>query len=78
VVQNHLLQIPANLTMEPPAEIDNESIREENVKVLKGIVPLGCDRVVRGQFVGYRQEKRVAPVSASHAGGILSPVTRRC
>jgi glucose-6-phosphate 1-dehydrogenase len=60
VVQNHLLQILANLTMEPPAGIDSESIRDEKVKVLKEIAPLGPDSVVRGQFVGYRQEKGVA------------------
>jgi glucose-6-phosphate 1-dehydrogenase len=63
VVQNHLLQILANLTMEPPAGIDSESIRDEKVKVLKAIAPLGPDSVVRGQFVGYRREKGVAPGS---------------
>jgi glucose-6-phosphate 1-dehydrogenase len=78
VVQNHLLQILANLTMEPPARTDSESICVEKVKVLKAIAPLGSASVVRRQFIGYRQEKRVAPDSASHAGGIPSPVTRRC
>jgi glucose-6-phosphate 1-dehydrogenase len=60
VVQNHLLQILANLAMEPPAGIDSESVRDEKVKVLKEIAPLGDDSVVRGQFVGYRQEPGVA------------------
>src|SRR5271170_4728180 len=63
VVQNHLLQVLANLTMEPPAGIDSESIRDEKVKVLKEIAPLGPDNLVRGQFVGYRREKGVAPDS---------------
>ena len=63
VVQNHLLQILANLTMEPPAGTDSESIRDEKVKVLKQIVPLDGDSVVRGQFIGYRKEKGVAPDS---------------
>ncbi len=63
VVENHLLQILANLTMEPPAGIDSESVRDEKVKVLKEIAPLKPDSVVRGQFVGYRQEKGVAPDS---------------
>jgi glucose-6-phosphate 1-dehydrogenase len=63
VVQNHLLQILANLAMEPPAGIDSESVRDEKVKVLKEIAPLGESSVVRGQFVGYRQEKGVAPDS---------------
>jgi glucose-6-phosphate 1-dehydrogenase len=63
VVQNHLLQILANLAMEPPAGIDSESIRDEKVKVLKGIAPLRPENVVRGQFVGYRRERGVAPDS---------------
>jgi glucose-6-phosphate 1-dehydrogenase len=63
VVQNHLLQILANLTMEPPAGFDSESIRDEKVKVLKEIATLGPGSVVRGQFVGYRRERGVAPDS---------------
>jgi glucose-6-phosphate 1-dehydrogenase len=63
VIQNHLLQILANLTMEPPAGIDSESVRDEKVKVLKEIAPLGPESVVRGQFAGYRRERGVAPDS---------------
>jgi glucose-6-phosphate 1-dehydrogenase len=63
VVQNHMLQILANLTMEPPVAIDSESIRDEKVKVLKSIRALDPKNVVRGQFRGYRNEKGVAPNS---------------
>jgi glucose-6-phosphate 1-dehydrogenase len=63
VVQNHLMQVLANLTMEPPAATDSESVRDEKVKVLKSIPTLGPQDVVRGQFRGYRQEKGVAPDS---------------
>jgi glucose-6-phosphate 1-dehydrogenase len=63
VVQNHLLQILANLTMEPPSCSDSESVRDEKFKVLKEIPPLDPDGVVCGQFVGYREEKGVAPES---------------
>ncbi len=63
VVQNHLLQIVANLTMEPPSATDSESVRDEKVKVIKAIPPLSPNDVVRGQFVGYRAEKGVAPNS---------------
>ena len=63
VVENHLLQILANLTMEPYAGTDSESIRDEKVKVLKEIAPLDPQSVVRGQFIGYRQENGVAPDS---------------
>lgn len=63
VVQNHLLQLLANLTMEPPAGTDSESVRDEKVKVLKEIAPISTDDVVRGQFAGYRKEPGVAPES---------------
>ncbi len=60
VVQNHLLQVLALLTMEPPADTDCESIRDEKVKIFKSIPPLVPENVVRGQFRGYRNEKGVA------------------
>jgi glucose-6-phosphate 1-dehydrogenase len=60
VVQNHLFQVLANLTMEPPVRTDSESIRDEKVKVLKAIVPIDPKNLVRGQFRGYRQEPGVA------------------
>ncbi len=63
VVQNHLLQVLTNLTMEPPVRTDSESIRDEKVKVLKAIAPLSANDVVRGQFRGYRSEQGVAPES---------------
>jgi glucose-6-phosphate 1-dehydrogenase len=60
VVQNHLFQVMAVLTMEPPARIDSESVRDEKVKVLKSIAPLEPRDLVRGQFRGYRNEPGVA------------------
>jgi glucose-6-phosphate 1-dehydrogenase len=63
VIQNHLLQIVALLTMEPPVNADGESLRDEKVKVLKAVRPLTAARLVRGQFTGYRREPGVAPDS---------------
>lgn len=63
VIQNHLFQVLANLTMEPPARTDSESVRDEKVKVLKAIPPLESKNLVRGQFKGYRKENSVAPNS---------------
>lgn len=60
VVQNHLFQVLANLAMEPPARADSESMRDEKVKVLKSIRPVEAKHLVRGQFLGYRQEPGVA------------------
>ena len=63
VMQNHLLQILAFLTLEPPVNSEGESLRDEKVKVLKSIRPAKAENVVRGQFRGYRQEQGVAPDS---------------
>ena len=63
VIQNHLFQVLANLAMEPPARDDSESMRDEKVKVLKSIPPIEPKDLVRGQFVGYREEPGVAPDS---------------
>jgi glucose-6-phosphate 1-dehydrogenase len=65
VMQNHLFQVLANLTMEPPVRTDSESIRDEKVKVLKAILPLEVKNVVRGQFRGYRKEPGVAADSTT-------------
>ena len=60
VVQNHLFQVLAYLTMEPPVRTDSESIRDEKVKILRAIPPIEPANIVRGQFRGYRQENGVA------------------
>src|SRR6185369_2892153 len=60
VVQNHLFQMLAYLTMEPPVRTDSESIRDEKVKILRAIPSLEPANIVRGQFRGYRQEHGVA------------------
>jgi glucose-6-phosphate 1-dehydrogenase len=60
VVQNHLLQVVANLAMEPPSGIDSETLRDEKVKVFRAIRPLTGRSLVRGQYHGYRKEPGVA------------------
>lgn len=64
VIQNHIFQILSNLAMEPPARMDSESIRDEKVKVLKAIPELDANDVVRGQFIGYKDEPGVAKDSS--------------
>src|SRR5262249_26135030 len=63
VVQNHLLQILTNVAMEPPPGIEPDFMRDERVKVLRGIAPLRPEEIVRGQFRGYRDEPGVRPGS---------------
>ncbi|HXI67620.1 MAG TPA: glucose-6-phosphate dehydrogenase [Steroidobacteraceae bacterium] len=60
VMQNHLMQIVALLTLEPPVNIGGEALRDEKVKVLRAIRPLSASQVVRGQYRGYRDEPGVA------------------
>jgi glucose-6-phosphate 1-dehydrogenase len=63
VMQNHLFQVLTNLAMEPTSGADSKSIRDAKVAVLKSIPPLVAKDLVRGQFVGYRNEKDVSPQS---------------
>lgn len=51
VMQNHLLQIMTILAMERPSSLDGEGVRDEKVKVLKGIKECGLEDVVLGQYV---------------------------
>ena len=63
VVQNHLLQVTALITMEPPFAADPDAVRDQKALALKAIRPLNTHDVVRGQFRGYRAEHGVAPQS---------------
>jgi len=63
VVQNHLLQLVSNVAMEPPPGLGIETLRDEKVKVLKGIRALRPVDVIRGQFAGYTNEQGVNPNS---------------
>jgi glucose-6-phosphate 1-dehydrogenase len=66
VVENHALQVVSNIAMEPPPRSeDPETVRDEKVKVLKGIPAIAPADIVRGQFRGYRQEPGVAPDSTT-------------
>ncbi len=60
VVQNHLLQVVGLLAMEPPVSGDRESMRDEKVKVFRAMRPLSGATLVRGQYVGYRDQPGVA------------------
>jgi len=60
VVQNHLLEVVANLAMEPPVDASADALLDEKVKVFKAIRTLGDGHVVRGQYRGYRNEPGVA------------------
>jgi glucose-6-phosphate 1-dehydrogenase len=63
VLQNHLLQVLALLTMDPPSANAPDAIRVERSGLLAAIRPLDRSSIVRGQFRGYREEPGVAPDS---------------
>ena len=63
VVENHMFQIVALLAMEPPAYQSFEAVHRAKASVFHAMRPLTADDVVRGQYVGYRGEKDVAPDS---------------
>ncbi|MGO9310825.1 MAG: glucose-6-phosphate dehydrogenase [Spirochaetia bacterium] len=79
MMQNHMLQLLSLVAMEPPVDLDPDSIHDEKVKVLKSIAPIRGSRIttetVRGQYEkgivegseapGYREEEGVAPGSCT-------------
>jgi glucose-6-phosphate 1-dehydrogenase len=73
IFQNHILQLLALVTMEPPLDFTAESVRNEKLKALRGVLTPGPKHVVRGQYgpgvvdgvevPGYREESGVPPDS---------------
>jgi glucose-6-phosphate 1-dehydrogenase len=63
VVQNHLLQVVANLMMEPPSGEGHEATRDQKAALMKAIRPLDAASLVRGQYRGYRAVPGVRPDS---------------
>ncbi len=64
IVQNHLLQVLTLCTLEPPVSFAADDIRDQKLAVLRALRPLCADgldeRVVIGQYRGYRDEEGVA------------------
>lgn len=81
MVQNHLLQILTFIAMEPPVNLEAQSIRNEKIKVLKALRPITSDNVeektVRGQYTdgflkgeaipGYLNEEGSNPESTTES-----------
>ncbi len=63
VVQNHMLQVVANLTIDPPTGEDHDAVRDRRAELMRAIRPIRPDAVVRGQYEGYRSVPGVAPGS---------------
>lgn len=62
VGQNHQLQMLAFATMDAPSEFSNKAVTRERLKILRSLIPLP-EKVVFGQYEGYRKEENVDPSS---------------
>lgn len=61
IVQNHLLQILALVTMEPPVSLAADAVRDAKVNAIRSIRPIDVQRdVVFGQYDGYHDVDGVA------------------
>src|SRR6187549_3239869 len=50
MVQNHMLQLLALVAMEPPSHFEAGAVRDEKVKVLRALRPIGPGESVTGQY----------------------------
>jgi glucose-6-phosphate 1-dehydrogenase len=68
MLQNHMLQLLCLVAMEPPSDLDPDSVRNEKVKVIRSLRPITKDEAeqvtVRGQYVaGLSEGKPAKPYS---------------
>ncbi|MGV9010315.1 glucose-6-phosphate dehydrogenase [Brevundimonas sp.] len=60
MLQNHMLQLLCLVAMEPPSDLDPDSVRNEKVKVLRSLRPITHDEAervtVRGQYTAGTSE----------------------
>jgi glucose-6-phosphate 1-dehydrogenase len=60
MVVTHLFGVLGFVAMEPPTSFSAKALLDETVKVFHAMAPLRPEDVVRGQYVGYREEPGVA------------------
>ncbi|HVB41687.1 MAG TPA: glucose-6-phosphate dehydrogenase [Streptosporangiaceae bacterium] len=63
MIVTHLFQVLGFVAMEPPTTFTAKSLRDEKAKVFQAMRPVDVQRVVRGQYQGYRSEPGVSPDS---------------
>lgn len=75
MVANHLLQLVALIAMEPPNSFDANAVRDEKVKVTRGILPFHPVEVLRAVVAGQYAEGEVAgkPVPAYRTEPYVAP-----
>jgi glucose-6-phosphate 1-dehydrogenase len=75
VLQNHVMEVLSFVAMEPPDSFAADAVRVEKLKVWRAIESIPVEDTVRGQYgpgtvdgqkvIGYREEDRVNPQSAT-------------
>jgi glucose-6-phosphate 1-dehydrogenase len=71
VVQNHLLQVLALVTMEPPLGPSADDLRDKKAEVLRAMPEAEVANYVRGQYAGYQSAPGVAAGSATETFAAL-------
>jgi glucose-6-phosphate 1-dehydrogenase len=81
LVENHMMQLLALLCMEPPVSFTADDVRDEKVKVLHAIKPVGDSCTVRARYtagmaegkevVGYLEEDDMPPDSQTETYAAL-------
>ena len=61
MVQNHMLQLLSLVAMEPPSSFDDAAVRDEKVKVLRALRPIGPGESVTGQYRGGAIQGKIVP-----------------
>jgi len=73
MVQNHVLQLLCLVAMEPPSDLDPDSVRNEKVKVLRALRPFTPESAkewtVRGQYGAGVAESRAVKAYEAERGG---------
>ena len=79
VIQNHLLQLVALLTMEAPSDASADAHQDEVAALLHQVKPLESSRIVRGRYDGFLAEDGVATgsVTETYAAVALEIASQR-
>jgi glucose-6-phosphate 1-dehydrogenase len=72
MVVTHLFQVLGFVAMEPPTSLDAKTLMTERGKVFDAMPPLDPERLVRGQYDGYREAEGVAPDSETETLAALT------
>jgi glucose-6-phosphate 1-dehydrogenase len=79
MVQNHILQTLALVTMEPPSSLSPDAVRNEKVKVLQSLRPIHAGNVtnytVAGQYVAGAYGDTAVPGYLQEQGAVLGSRT---